>query len=319
MLRYDVAQEDWVLKKILTKAAMAIGFSLALVQPIAALSQTIDCSALSSMADKTACQNPGIREQKAAYEKLLMQLRRANPGSLDTILSVNRQKMQELNAQCQTADCVSAWYSQQIEALHQGTWAKPAQKEPTVSAQVPLTAEPVTQAVSPQRTSREPAPSSPESPSSGQVAEPSVPQEQPRQDQTSSHAGDEPSSEEAAFKAWQASQAKEPEAPAQPTTVATPVPQAEVKPQTAPKAKAPDDDLGFFTLLFTAVIGLPLAYPIWKIIVWMDKYMISRAERYHRPAAQIILPQIGGSLAIGLFISFVIVSGIKYGWRSLFS
>lgn len=102
--------------------------------PVYSFSQTFDCSAYSNVADNMACKNPAIQQQKATYENMLMQLRRANPEASRAIAQIDRQKRLEVQAQCQDARCVSAWYDAQMAALRDGTWAPkpppPVQRAP---------------------------------------------------------------------------------------------------------------------------------------------------------------------------------------------
>lgn len=298
--------------------AVNIGLCIALLESNAVLSQTVDCSAFSIGVDQAVCQNPSIGQQKANYEKLLMQLRRANPGSHDHILAINRQKMQDLNAQCNTADCVSAWYRIQTEALHKGTWATSQQRPSTAVAQSPVAPEPAIQAAAAPQPSPEPAPSSQEPVVQSPPTTQPIQWEAPQRDQMTSTADDEGGAEAAAFRAWQASQAKEPEIPTQSSAVQTPERSPQVQPANPLKPEAPFDIGFFFSMLFTVLIGLPLAYPIWKLVVYLDQYMISRAERYHRPAAHIFFAQIIGSIIFGLIIGFCVVGFFLAGWEVIF-
>lgn len=102
--------------------------------PVYSFSQTFDCSAYRNVADNMACKDPVIKQQKATYENMLMQLRRANPEASRTIAHIDHQKKQEVQAQCQDARCVSTWYDSQMAALRDDTWAPkpqpPAQRGP---------------------------------------------------------------------------------------------------------------------------------------------------------------------------------------------
>lgn len=113
--------------KFLATAALA-------TLPAYSISQTFDCSAYSNVADNMACKHPAIQQQKAMYENMLMQLRKANPQAGRAIAQIDHQKKQEVQAHCQDARCVSTWYDAQMAALRDGTWAPkappPAQRAP---------------------------------------------------------------------------------------------------------------------------------------------------------------------------------------------
>lgn len=268
---------------------------------------SFNCDKAATLVEKAICSNNnlGKLDDVLSENYTAMMASDIGDGARKDLIATQRDWLTTRN-KCTTVQCVEILYRQRIDTVCEypvisgihpicvnSDEALPSSGAPHQNQQMQQQLNPLSQ---------------------GQATVQPVQQEELRKNQLTSDGVDEPGSEEAAFKAWQASQAKKPDTP-----IETPKPQSEIKPAKAQKSDVPSDDLGFFTLLFTALIGLPLAYPIWKIIVWMDQYMISRAERYHRPAAQIILPQIGGSLAIGLFIGFVIVTGIKISWRSLFN
>ena len=275
---------------------------------------SFNCDKAVTLVEKSICSNNNLSKLDAALSANYTGMMGSDIGDIakNNLRATQRDWLTTRNT-CTTVQCIEILYRQRIDAVCE---------YPVISGVHPVCINSNDFLSATEAQPHNQVQQQPKFLSQGSVAAQSVQQEELQSDQITSHAIDELSSEEISFKAWQASQAKELDTPTQSMPVEIPQPQPQPQPTVisakSPKTESPRDDFGFFTILFTVIIGLPLAYPIWKIIIWMDQYMISRAERYHRPAAQIILPQIGGSLAIGLFIAFVIVNAVKFGWHSLF-
>lgn len=288
-----------ILRKTLALTFLALWSGYLYAEPL-------DCSSYHSIPRRVVCENPAIQQLEANYENLLKELQRANPKAVSYIQKIRRDKVSELGKQCQSAECVSDWYKNQIFAIQNGTWGPSSnQSEAQTGSQNKHTQEAVAE---PQRTAE----------ASGQ--------------QTKQEVGNEVS--------MHASVSEKNDAPVrevqtQNTNQPIPLPITEAesnsiqktaqearteRPVNLQKNRVMQDeeeampsnkkiftDMGFFSILFIILLGTPLTFFLWKVVVWLDQYMISKAERYRIPSATIAIQQVGLSAVLGYGIAGGIV------------
>ncbi|MBV7428064.1 hypothetical protein KW833_07865 [Acidovorax sp. sif0732] len=259
-----------------------------------ALGATYDCSAHSSFAERTTCEQPELTAQKQKYEATLQQLQRQNPQRRMEILQINRQKVSELNGSCSSADCIAQWYQSQTQALHDGTWATPPRP---AQAEVPQPrrqeAAPVAAPAEEQSNQRPTAAPAPE-PQNTSEREPAPPAPQEREEATAEETQPEPK------QAMQPHTEPEHAAPSQRTE------------PLKPTASTPFlERIGntFQKILYIIVAAIMLI-PAWFITSILTKYGLSKRDRYNTSPMTLLYWRIVVTGMIAAFLAGTLLSFI---------